>query len=710
MNHFFLSLIVIVSFLCVGCAQDKCKDDCENAISSSENEVNWSSYGNDLSEKRFSPIAQINTNNVKSLGLDWSLDLSDAIQFVSTPLAIEGVLYFSGDRSIVRAVDGASGELLWTFDPQIHLHSPRTIALGWNVNRGLAYLDGKLFIGATDGRLIAIDSVHGKQLWSTKTFEPTESKAITGAPRAFNNMVVIGHGGAEYGTRGYVSAYDADSGEQLWRFYTVPGNPSHGFENSAMEMAAATWFGEWWKTGGGGTVWDGITYDEELDQLYIGVGNGDPWDYDLRSDGKGDNLFLGSIVALDPNTGEYLWHYQSLPGERWDFKSTQDMILTDLLIGGKNRKVLMQAHMNGHFYILDRNDGQLLSAEKYAKSTWADYIDLDTGRPVLSEEAKYRKGGASRIWPSPFGARNWQSSSYNPETGLVYIAETQLGGEFSIGPDPEFRDKFLRVNILVDYSEVTQNDGTGSLLAWDPLLGEMAWQVRHSSFWNGGTLSTAGDLVFQGNGEGYFQAYHAHSGELLWEIDAQRGINAPPISFTVDGEQHIAILVGWGGLSSFGLPVFSRMGWKYKAPGIRLLSFSLSGKAELPAINNMRHQFTPAATSDTKIDIDKANAGNALYHNSGCGVCHGGGLNSAGSGAPDLRESLANSNYSYFKAVVADGALLPNGMPQFTDLEESEVLAIYEYMRQQTRAALNDSRLMLPEYVEIKSERGRHEY
>ena len=707
MKNISLNSILILSILSIGCMQSNPEDTLKKEASSSGNEVNWSSYGNDLSEKRFSPIAQINSSNVKSLGLDWALDLSDAIQFVSTPLAIEGVLYFSGDRSIVRAVDGASGTLLWTFDPEIHKHSPRTIALGWNVNRGLAYLDGKLFIGATDGRLIAIDSVSGKQIWASKTFEPTESKAITGAPRAFNNMVVIGHGGAEYGTRGYVSAYDADNGEQLWRFYTVPGNPADGFESSAMEMAAETWFGEWWKTGGGGTVWDGITYDEELDQLYIGVGNGDPWDYDLRSHGKGDNLFLGSIVALDPTTGKYLWHYQSLPEERWDFKSTQDMILTDLVIDGKSRKVLMQAHMNGHFYILDRNDGQLLSAEKYAKSTWAEYIDLNTGRPILSEEAKYRDGGPSRIWPSPFGTRNWQSASYNPKTGLVYISETQLGGEYSVGPDPEFRDKFLRVNILVDYSEVVENDGTGSLLAWDPLAGKLAWQVRHSSFWNGGTLSTAGDLVFQGNGEGYFQAYHAVSGKLLWEIDAQRGINAPPISYTIDGKQHVALLVGWGGLSSFGLPVFSRMGWKYKAPGIRLLSFSLSGKESLPVINNRRHQFNPAPTSDSKIDIGRATAGNALYHNSGCGVCHGGGLNSAGSGAPDLRESVANSDFSYFKAVVADGALLPNGMPQFKDLKESELLAVYEYMRQQTRAASNDTRLLLPEYIETKSERAR---
>ncbi len=695
----FLSLILL---FVGGCHHDSGLDHSSDGNIQNASEVNWLSYGNDYTERRFSPLDQINTSNASSLGLDWALDMPDAIQFVSTPLAIDGVLYFSGDRSIVRAVDASTGELLWTFNPEIHKQSPRTIALGWNINRGLAYLNGKLFIGATDGRLIAIDQETGNQVWATETFDPEESKAITGAPRAFKNQVVIGHGGAEYGTRGYVSAYDAETGEQLWRFYTVPGNPAEGFENSSMEMAAETWFGEWWKMGGGGTVWDAITYDKELDQLYIGVGNGDPWDYDLRSDGKGDNLFLGSIVALDPDTGKYLWHYQATPGERWDFKSTQDMILTELEIDGRPRKILMQAHTNGHFYVLDREDGVLLSAEKYAKSTWADYIDLETGKPVLSEEAKYRDGGPSLIWPSPFGSHNWQSMSYSPNTGLVYIPEMQLAGEYSVGPDPEFRDKFLRVNILVDYKEVVENDGTGSLLAWDPAEKKVAWQARHSSFWNGGVLSTAGDVVFQGNGEGYFQAYNALSGELLWEVDAQRGINAAPVSYTVNGKQHIAILVGWGGLSSFGLPVFSRMGWKYKAPGIRLLSFSLSGKEKLPQIDNRRFQFNPAPTGDQKIDENIATQGNAIYHTAGCGVCHGGGVNGAGSGAPDLRESLSNNNYEYFRAVVSDGILLSSGMPQFTDLTENELLAVHQYIRQQTRAASEHTRVFMPDYLDTQ--------
>ena len=320
-------------------------------------------------------------------------------------------------------------------------NNPRGIAQGWNTNRGIAHLGDKLFIGATDGRLIAVNMHTGEEVWATRTFELGEHKSITGAPRAFKNTVVIGHGGGEYGTRGYVDAYDADTGERKWRFYTVPGNPSEGFENPAMEMAAKTWHGDWWTMGGGGTVWNAITYDDELDQLYIGVGNGDPWDYDLRSDGKGDNLFLGSIVALDPDTGDYLWHYQQTPGERWDYKSAMDIVLADMAVDGEERKVILHAPTNGFFYVLDRTNGNLISAEKYTKSTWADRIDLETGRPVLTDAAEYRTG-PKLLYPSPFGGHNWQAMSYNPETGLVYIPHTKMPARYEVGPTPEFSRQF----------------------------------------------------------------------------------------------------------------------------------------------------------------------------------------------------------------------------------------------------------------------------
>ena len=652
-------------------------------------ETNWLSYGNEHNEQRFSHLDQVSSANVGDLKLDWELEIPDAISFVSTPLAIDGTLYFSGDRAIVRAVDAASGELLWSFNPEIHKHAPRQIAQGWNTNRGLAHIDGRLFVGATDGRLIAIDAATGTEIWATRTFDVGERKSITGAPLAFANTVIIGHGGAEYGTRGYVTAYDSTTGEQLWRFYTVPGEPGvpdNAASDSAMQIAAESWHGEWWKLGGGGTVWNAMTYDEELNQVYIGVGNGDPWEYGLRSEGKGDNLFLGSIVAVDADTGEYRWHYQSTPGERWDYKSTMDMVLTDLEIDGVNRKVLMQAPTNGFFYVLDRTNGKVISAEKYTKSNWAERIDLTTGRPILSEAAQYEKLGKSLIYPSPFGGHNWQSMSFNPQTGLVYIPETQQPAEYSVGPKPSMRKDFMVIGVMTTYPTLDERDGKGSLLAWDPVAQEARWQVPYEAFWNGGTLTTAGNLVFQGTGAGQFAAFDATSGEQLWSVDVQRGITAPPVTYTVDGEQRVAILVGYGGLASFGLPFLTRYGYKYRDKGIRLLSFSLSGTKELQRLKTRTGELRPADTGSDPIDEELAMIGMGLYHNSSCAVCHGGLLSGSGANGPDLRESAIAQNYEAMRTILKDGTLLANGMPQFQDLSDDEILAITEYVRQVTRA------------------------
>ena len=653
-----------------------------------EPEENWLFYGNDHSEQRYSALEQITSDNVASLKLDWELPIADAMSFVSTPLAIDGVLYFSGDRAIVRAVDAATGELLWTFDPEIHKHAPRQIAQGWNTNRGLGHLDGLLYLGATDGRLIAIDAETGKEVWATRTWEVGEHKSITGAPLAFGNTVIIGHGGGEYGTRGYVTAYDAKSGEQKWRFYTVPGEP--GIEDGAasdsvMDMAAQTWAGEWWKLGGGGTVWNSMTYDEELGQVYLGVGNGDPWEYELRSKSTGDNLFLASIVALDADTGEYRWHYQVMPGERWDYKAAMDMVLAKVEVDGQPRKVLMQAPTNGFFYVIDRENGRVLSAEKYTISNWAERIDLETGKPVLSEAADYQKLGKSVIYPSPFGGHNWQSMSYSPKTGLVYIPETQQAAEYSVGPTPSLREDFMVIGLLTTYLTLDERDGKGSLLAWDPAKQEARWQVPYDSFWNGGTLATAGNLVFQGTGAGEFTAFNASTGAKLWNVDAQRGITAPPITYTVNGEQRVAVLVGYGGLASFGLPFLTSYGYKYKDAGIRLLSFSLSGQKELTRLETRSGELNPVDTGTAPINESLALKGMDIYHNSSCAVCHGGLLSNSGSNAPDLRESAAILDLDTMKAILHDGVLLPNGMPQFKDLSDEEILAISEYARQVIR-------------------------
>lgn len=649
-------------------------------------ETNWLSYGNGYDEQHYSPLTQINADNVATLKLDWELPLPDAIQLSSTPLAVDGMLYFTGDRAIVYAVNGRTGELAWVYNPEIGKHSPRMIAIGWNSNRGVAYLDGKLYLGATDGRLIAIDSATGKEIWSVNTFEKVGNRAITGAPRAFKDTVIIGHGGADAQARGYVTAYDAETGEQKWRFYTVPGNPADGFENDAMEMATKTWHGEWWKNGGGGgTVWHAITYDQEFNQIYLGTGNGSVWDHQMRSEGKGDNLFLGSVVALDADSGAYKWHYQAMPEESWDYNAAMDMILADLEINGEQRKVLMQAPKNGFLYVIDRASGKLLGAEKFSKSNWAEKIDLETGRPVLGDAADYHDS-PKHLWPSPLGAHNFHAMAYSPKQQLVYIPEMQHGATFIKSTMPNMRDGFLNLAILTDYKQVDEKDGTGSIVAMDPKTLTPKWKVQHESFWNGGILATGGDLVFQGTGDGEFAAYDAANGDKLWSVDAQRGVTSAPISYTIDGKQHVMIPVGYGGLASFGIKAMDE-GWKYKAPGIRVLSFSLEGKSELTRLETGRYEFNPVDLGDITIDADLALKGMDLYHAAPCGVCHGGEANNTGAAAPDLREAYSVTDFETFRAMTQDGPLVENGMPQFNDLTVDEVRAIHEYIRQRTKLA-----------------------
>jgi len=647
----------------------------------------WSSYGLDHTEQRFSPLDQINRSNVGRLGLDWSLNVPDAVSINSTPLAIDGVIYSSADRAIVHAVDGATGRLLWSYDPQSWKHAPRGIAFGFNTNRGITYWQGRIFVGTGDGRLVALNASDGQVLWATRAFPIGEHKAINGAPRAFAGKVFIGNSGAEFGTRGYVEAYAAETGERLWRFYTVPGNPADGFENSAMAMAAKTWRGEWWKVFGGGTVWNGLTYDPELELLYVGVGNGDPWDHDLRSQGSGDNLFLCAIVALNANTGEYVWHYQMNPGEQWDYKATADMILAEIEHAGRTRKVIMQAPTNGFFYVLDRATGELLSAAPYEKVTWAERIDLDTGRPVEVPGIRMKPGEQQLIYPSPFGAHNWQAMSYNPVAGLAYIPTIRMGALYSKNTQFRFRDKFFVIGMATEYPMDEPDDGTGGLVAWDPVRQEARWRVQYPTPWHGGTMTTAGDLVFQGTGAGTFHAYDARNGDSLWKFDAGRGITGAPSSYMRNGTQHVLVPVGWGGQASFGLPAFQKHGWKYKGPGIRLLSFSLAGAASLPVVADNRFSFNPPDTGKEPLDEDLVQLGFGIYHQASCAVCHGGNVTSNGAAAPDLRESAMLTDYQAFRAVVVDGLLLHKSMPMFDDLTEREVRGVFEYIRQQIRLA-----------------------
>ena len=341
----------------------------------------WASYGLNYAEDRYSPLKEINKENIGQLNLSWALDLGTKRGIEATPLVVDGIMFLTSNWSMVHAINARTGELIWTFDPEV----PRTYGefLCCDVvNRGVALYKGKVYVGTLDGRLIAIDAATGKKVWEVLTVDQSKHYSITGAPRVINGKVIIGNGGAEFGVRGYITAYDALTGEQEWRFYTVPGDPSKPFESKALEMAVKTWSGEWWKYGGGGTAWDAMAFDPELNLLYVGTGNGSPWNRFRRSEGKGDNLFLSSILAINPDNGELAWHYQTTPGDHWDYTATQPMILADIEIDGKTRKVLMQAPKNGFFYVLDRTNGQFISAEKYTYINWATGVDPNTGRPV----------------------------------------------------------------------------------------------------------------------------------------------------------------------------------------------------------------------------------------------------------------------------------------------------------------------------------------
>ena len=640
----------------------------------------WLNYGRGYSEQRYSPLEQIKADNVGELGLAWSLDLDNKRGLQSTPLYHDGVLYATLAWSRAIAVDARSGKLLWQFDPQVEKVKGEQACCGVN-NRGVALWKGKVYLGTLDGRLIALDAATGKPVWSVQTTDNSKPYTITGAPRVIKDKVIIGNGGAEFGVRGYFSAYDAGTGKMLWRFYTVPGDPSKPYEHPELEAAAKTWNGDkYWEYGGGGTTWDAMAYDPELDLFYIGTGNGSPWNREMRSPGGGDNLYVSSILALRPDTGKLVWHYQVTPGDTWDFTATQHLILAELPMGETTRKVIMQAPKNGFFYVLDRETGELLSAEPYGKVTWATGVDLKTGRPIEAEGARYVTAPSVQ-WPSPLGAHNWQPMSYSPDTGLVYIPYQELAGIYS-NEGKDFTLGLRGFNTgagLADIVDLPAEFGSGALLAWDPVAQKEVWRAPRPVYWNGGTLATAGNLVFQGTATGQFEAYTADTGEKRWSYDVQSGVIAAPMSFEMDGEQYVVLMAGWGGAGALlGGGVTQAAGRQHTG---RMLVFKLGGKAALPARAEPEPLTPPKAP-----DADKATlALGQKHYQHYCAVCHGAGA--VGGGVlPDLR-LLEPGVTDYFVAVVRDGALKPLGMPRYGDVfSDEEIAAIKMFIEQ--RAAL----------------------
>ena len=485
----------------------------------------WPAVGLDFGETRFSKLDQINTGNVKNLGLAWSYDLESARGVEATPIVVDGIMYVSAPWSVVHAIDARTGKKIWTFDPEVARDK------GYRgccdvVNRGVALHKGKVFVGAYDGRLIALDAASGKKVWEKDTIiDHKHSYTITGAPRVANGKVIIGNGGAEYGVRGYVTAYDAETGSQAWRWFVVPGDPSKPYEDKSMAAAAKTWdpAGNYWVNGGGGTVWDSITFDPDLNTVYLGTGNGSPWNRNLRSPAGGDNLYLASIVALNADTGKYLWHYQETPGDNWDYTSTQPMILADITIDGAPRKVILHAPKNGFFFVIDRTNGKFISAKNFVDVNWATGYDAN-GRPIEVPEARSPDKSFDTV-PGPYGAHNWHPMSFNPNTGLVYLPAqnipVNLTGQKNWKHDAKQPGEFMgNLGWNVGYAiNATPPKAPmfGRLIAWDPVKQKEVWRQEHVSPWNGGTLTTAGNLVFQGTADGRFVAYNATKGEKLWE-------------------------------------------------------------------------------------------------------------------------------------------------------------------------------------------------
>ena len=664
----------------------------------------WMSHGRTYGEQRFSPLSQISTETVGKLGLTWFADLDTDRGQEATPLVADGVLYVSTSWSRVKAFDAATGKALWSYDPEVPGEWAANACCDV-VNRGVALWEGKVYVGSLDGRLIALDAATGKEVWDVNTIDRTKPYTITGAPRVVKGKVLIGNGGAEFGVRGYVSAYDAGTGELAWRFYTVPGDPAKGFESPILEKAAATWSGQWWALGGGGTVWDSMAYDPDLDLLYIGVGNGSPWNHQIRSEGKGDNLFLASIVALDPDDGSYVWHYQTSPGETWDHTATQQIVVADLTLGGATRRVVMQAPKNGFFYVLDAKTGQLVSARPFTDISWATHVDIETGRPVETPEARfYRTGKPFVSKQNPNGAHTWHPMSFSPETGLVYIPIHMQ--DFVFNDDPGFKPSPLTTNLGIRRGALSTDpvvraaaakaavaSAGGRLVAWDPVAQREVWRADREGAANGGVLSTAGGLVFQGTGAGQFAALHARSGAALWSAETQTGVLAAPISYEIGGTQYVAVMVGTGGSWAMAGDEANAKG--NKLPSIaRLLVYALGGAAQLPpARPRPVRQLAPPPATAAAATVARGEAAFGTY----CGRCHGrAGAENFGI-LPDLRYSATLGSREAWAGVVLGGQLAARGMASFSSVVDADTAdAIRAYVIAQANAARRSAAASAP--------------
>ena len=649
----------------------------------------WLTYGGTYDEQRHSSLTSINKETVSDLGVAWTYDLATNRGVESTPIVVDGVMYVTSAWSVVYALDAKTGEELWTHEPDVD-RAVGVKACCDVVNRGVAVYDGKVFLGVIDGHLQALDAKTGDLVWSVLTVDQSKPYTITGAPRVVDGKVLIGNGGAELGVRGYVSAYDANTGDMIWRFYTVP-NPQKQPDGAASDKAFVdignvTWGddGEWTTDGGGGTVWDSIIYDEVNDSIIFGVGNGSPWNRRLRDPSEGDNLFLSSIVAVEPDTGTYKWHFQTTPGDTWDYTATQTIILADLPIGenGANRRVAMQAPKNGFFYVLDAATGEFISGNGFVPQNWTSGLD-ENGRPIETEGARYADAPHMQT-PGPLGAHNWHPMAFNPDLNLAYIPAQEIPQAYT--DDPRHAGQPTKWNTGIDFAaglpleapeEVLQflrKTLKGRLVAWDPIKQEARWSVEHNNAWNGGVLSTAGGLVFQGRLDGTFAAYDAATGERLWSQNVKSGAASGPGTYEIDGEQYVTITTGWG--SAFTLAA----GYALEEPvpgGVgKVVTFKLGGTQQIADYDIPKIEATPK--SEAFGDSGMIEAG-LVHYSRNCMVCHGPLAISSGV-LPDLRWSAITGSADAWNKVVMEGTLAANGMVSFSDVisaEDSEAIRAY---------------------------------
>ena len=678
LNSLLLACAGIWILAMIGCSPKPTVVDDATLRAADGDSANWVTYGRTYSEQRYSPLKQIDEQSVSKLGLAWTYNFETLRGVEATPLVKDGVMYTTSAWSIVYAFDAKTGNELWKFDPKVPKDHAKYVCCDV-VNRGVALYKGHVYVGTLDGRLIALEGKTGSTIWDVQTTPKDGSYAITAAPRIAKGRVLIGNAGAEYPVRGYVSAYDAETGNLAWRTYTVPGDPSKPFESAAMKTAASTWSGEWWKAGGGGTAWDCMVYDPELDLVFFGTGNASPWYDQLR--GKGDSLYTASIVAVRADTGEQVWNYQTTPGDNWDYDATQPLMLATLTINGAQRRVIMQPNKNGFFYVIDREDGKFISAKPFAPVNWATGFDAN-GRPIENPAARQLKD-AALVKPSAEGAHNWNPISFNPTTGLVYLAVLEDTSIHAIIPNWKINlhdqttgsDRAYRGPARDEYLKMKSS---GKLVAWDPVAQKEAWHVDLPDPKSGGTLATAGNLVFHGRADGKFSAYRATDGKPLWEFDAGIGIVAAPMTFSVEGTQYVAVQSGWGGPQVLS----NRPPGKGHVGAGKLMVFKLGATGTLPPYE---HVVQPVPMPTFKLAASKAEIeeGRKLFANT-CARCHGGEVISGGS-VPDLRYA-SQATHEMFEEIVLGGARREFGMPSFTgDVTSAQVRLIHAYILDRAR-------------------------